>query len=358
MNISMSFIRSFFILLSVVITTAYVTTATPFESLSLRLALGVVGGALFALSLVFTAKMVRRFNLRSFNIAMLGLWVGYLMGQAVILVIDGAIDLPDDVARPLFAGIVLFAAYIGMVMTARASENLLVSLPFVKLSPGQTRKRDVVLDTSALCDTRLIDLAASGLLDHHLVLPRVFVNELYELQDDPDESHRTRARRALETLKKLESLPTLGMRYTDTDLHDIKDPLQKALKIARILDANLLTSDISRIQQSAVEDVTVINMHNLSNALKPLMQSGETIEIKIQRIGKEPKQGIGYLGDGTMVVVNGGGDYITKVIKAQVLSVKHTSSGRMIFCNAMADIAQDSCQPAMTTSASRDDFFA
>jgi uncharacterized protein YacL len=85
---------------------------------------------------------------------------------------------------------------------------------------------------------------------------------------------------------------------------------------------------------AAIEGVRVINLHTLSNALKPLMQAGEHIKIKIQRYGKEPRQGVGYLEDGTMVVVNGGGEYIGEIIDAKVLSVKHTSSGRMIFCNA------------------------
>jgi uncharacterized protein YacL len=97
----------------------------------------------------------------------------------------------------------------------------------------------------------------------------------------------------------------------------------------------LITADISRIQMASIEGIRVINIHTLSNALKPLMQAGEFIKIKVQRYGKEPRQGVGYLEDGTMVVVNGGGNYIGETIDAKVLSVKHTTSGRMIFCNAI-----------------------
>src|ERR1044072_7233269 len=100
------------------------------------------------------------------------------------------------------------------------------------------------------------------------------------------------------------------------------------------MNTNIITSDINRIQQASIEGVRIINIHLLSNALKPLTQAGEFINIKIQRYGKEPRQGVGYLDDGTMVVVNGGAEFIGETIKAQVLSVKHTSSGRMIFCNA------------------------
>ena len=124
------------------------------------------------------------------------------------------------------------------------------------------------------------------------------------------------------------------MRFSETDFQEFKDPISKLVHLARIIEANIITTDINRIQQSMIEGVRVINLHSLSNALKPLTQSGEFLTIKIQRYGKEARQGVGYLDDGTMVVVNGGADYIGEVIKTQVLSVKHTSSGRIIFCNA------------------------
>jgi uncharacterized protein YacL len=108
-----------------------------------------------------------------------------------------------------------------------------------------------------------------------------------------------------------------------------------------MIDADLLTADISRIEQASIEGVRIINIHTLSNALKPLTHSGETLTIKVQRYGKEPRQGVGYLEDGTMVVINGGADFIGETIKTHVLSVKHTSSGRMIFCNALEDEEDD-----------------
>ncbi len=121
---------------------------------------------------------------------------------------------------------------------------------------------------------------------------------------------------------ELESLPALDLRYVDTDFPDVKDPMTKLIRLARFLDANIITSDMNRIQQSFHEGVSIINIHMLSNALKPITQTGEHINIKIQRYGKEPRQGVGYLEDGTMVVVNGGAEYIGETIKAQVLSVE------------------------------------
>ena len=145
---------------------------------------------------------------------------------------------------------------------------------------------------------------------------------------------KTKARRCLEVIKKMEQLSHLGLRFNDTDFPEVKDTTSKFIRLARLIDGNVLTADISRVQMASIEGVQIINLHSLSNALKPLMETGEMVKIKVQRYGKEPRQGVGYLDDGTMVVINGGGNFIGEVIDAQVLSVKHTSSGRMIFCNA------------------------
>ncbi|KKL86701.1 hypothetical protein LCGC14_1942070, partial [marine sediment metagenome] len=224
--------------------------------------------------------------------------------------------------------------YLGTLMTIRASDELYVSIPFVKFTALAQKKKDLLIDASILADSRIIDLASSGLVDHHLVISRFTIKELYAQVEMGDEQGKGKAKRCIETLKKLEDIPTLELRYNDTDFLEIKDQTSKLFRLARLLDANILTADISRVQSASIEGIKIINLHALSNALKPLMQAGEQIKIKIQRYGKEPRQGVGYLEDGTMVVVNGGGDFIGEVIDAQVLSVKHTSSGRMIFCNA------------------------
>ena len=164
-------------------------------------------------------------------------------------------------------------------------------------------------------------------------MPRFIIKELYAQAEIGEELPKGRAKRCLEVIKKLESVPDLELRYNDTDFPEVKDLMGKIVRLARLLDANILSADISRVQMATIEGITVVNIHALSNALKPLMEGGELIRIKIQRYGKEPRQGVGYLEDGTMVVVNGGGDYIGDTIEARVLSVKHTSSGRMIFCN-------------------------
>jgi uncharacterized protein YacL len=366
MNISLSFIRIFFVALCTLFVTAYTTTLSTNGLSVLSLVLGLIAGLFTGLLLVSTDLIFRRFNLRSFNTAALGLFFGLMMGQVIWSLFDTVLDFSEIGVRQQTLTLVrmavfLLSSYLGMVMTARAAEEIHISLPFVKFKQTSHKKKDIVIDSSILTDSRIIDLATSGLLDHHLILPRFILNELQGQSEGADEALRSKARRCLDVIKKLESIPTLDMRYADTDFPEVKDPMSKLIRLARLLDCNLITADISRVQQSTVEVVRIINIHMLSNALKPLTQAGEYLSIKIQRYGKEARQGVGYLEDGTMVVVNGGAEHIGETIKAQVLSVKHTSSGRMIFCNSTDESSlseQEIAQSVASIESSHKTYFA
>lgn len=340
MNISLTFLRTLFVLLSIFFMTLFMISLPSGKTLANTL-FGVGIGFTFGMVLIAFDLIFRRFNLRSFNIAILGVFIGYLMGQALSLILHAVLEissigvlLQPHTIELIKIAVILFGVYLGTIMTLRSSDELYVSIPFVRFTQTSQKKKDLVVDISVLADPRIIDLASTGLLNHQLVIPRFVVKELYAQSElGGDESTRSRAKRCLDVVKKLETMPELEMRYHETDFAEVKDMMGKVVRLARLLDANILSSDISRVQMGTIEGITVVNIHALSNALKPLMEGGEVIRIKIQRYGKEPRQGVGYLEDGTMVVVNGGGDFIGETIDAHVLSVKHTSSGRMIFCN-------------------------
>jgi len=302
----------------------------------INVSVGLLGGLILSGLLVGMDFVFKRFKLRSFNTAILGLFFGYLMAQAILVSLTGIAGLESNTLAwmPLRFVVFLACGYIGMNMTVRATDELCISLPFFEFKQMSHKKKDILVDLSILSDPRIVDLASTGLLDHHMIMPRFAVKELYSQAENPDEGIKSKARRSLDLIKKLESMPSLDLRYVETDFPEIKDPMLKLIHLARFMDTHIITSDINRIQQASIEGVRIINIHMLSNALKPITQAGETINIKIQRYGKEARQGVGYLDDGTMVVVNGGAEFIGETIKASVLSVKHTSSGRMIFCNA------------------------
>lgn len=339
MNISLAFLRTFFVVLSVVFMTIYMHSM-PTGKTVFNTVLGLGLGFVFGMVLIGFDMAFRRFNLRSFNIAVLGIFIGFLMGKALLLVFNAILDissisivLQPQTLEVIKIALFLFGVYLGTIMTLRSSDEVYVSIPFVRFTQAAQKKKDLVVDISVLADPRIIDFASTGLLNHQLVIPRFVIKELYAQAEAEDENTKGRGKRCLEVVKKLEAIPNLELRYNDTDFTEVKDLMGKIVRLARLLDGNILSADISRVQMATIEGIGVINIHGLSNALKPLMSGGELIKIKIQRYGKEPRQGVGYLEDGTMVVVNGGGDYIGETIDARVLSVKHTTSGRMVFCN-------------------------
>lgn len=344
MNNTLFFLRFFFVSLSVIFMTIFMVSQVPLGvSFVYTLKNALIGSGLglgFGFLLISLDLFLRRFNLRSFNITLLGLFIGYLMGKSLLLCANYALQISPlstvlqiQVVDFLKTALLLGCIYLGTAITLRAADELHISIPFIRFTRVSQKKKDLIIDVSVLSDLRIIDLASTGILDHQLVIPRFLIKELYAQYEMEEEHAKTKARRALDVIKKLENISHLELRFNDTDFPEIKDSMSKLIRLARLLDGSILSADISRVQTSSIEGITIINIHALSNALKPLTQTGEIIKIKVQRLGKEPRQGVGYLEDGTMVVINGGGDYIGETIDAKVLSVKHTSSGRMIFCN-------------------------
>lgn len=336
MHISFSFIQVFFSIVCVLFSVSFTTHFFEGGMNGLNIAVGLLSGSVLAAGLVSLDPIFKRFNLRALNTAVLGVFFGYLMAQSILFSINGILGWETYSLNfmPLRFFVFLVCSYIGIMITTQAAAEIRISIPFIEFKQMSHKKKDILVDLSILGDPRIIDLASSGLLDHHLIMPRFAVKELYSQAETGEETTKIKARRSLDLIKKLESLPSLDLRYVDTDFPEIKEPMMKLIRLARFLDTHIITSDINRIQQASIEGVRIINIHMLSNALKPITQTGETLNIKIQRYGKEARQGVGYLEDGTMVVVNGGAEFIGETIKAYVLSVKHTSSGRMIFCNA------------------------
>lgn len=195
-----------------------------------------------------------------------------------------------------------------------------------------TATRKFVLDQSALEDGRIIDLARTGLFDGQIIVPAFLPQELKVQSETGDEPSKARARRALESLRRLESLPHFTLQSKDVSVIETGDLNEKLAITAKRLHATLLTTEMPTLRPEADQNL-YLAVDTIASALRPAIPKGELLSIKIQRLGKEPKQGIGYLEDGTMVVVNGGGDYLGRNVRTQVLSQKYSSSGKIIFCN-------------------------
>lgn len=340
MQVSIGFVRLFFTALSILLmTTLMVATQSGFVWLNALI--GVVLGVCVSAALIGMEKLVAKFQLRSLLLTMIGLFFGYILAQGLLMVFHTFLDLSSvplhfssRTIEIMKTVLLLVGLYLGAMMTIKAADTFSINLPFLTLSKQSKRPKNLLLDATAIADHRTIDLCSTGIFDHQLIIPKFLTKELHSQLESTDELLKSKAKKSLDILKKLERMADVELEYTDTDFPEMKDPTIKYIRIAKMLECNILSSDTTRIQLPTTEGVRIINLNNLSSSLKPIMQAGEIIKIKIQRIGKEPNQGVGYLEDGTMVVVNGGGESIGEVIETQVLSVKHTHSGRMIFCNA------------------------
>lgn len=342
MHSSTSFLRVLLALLSIMLCTLYSWMFLATNTVATTFLLGIAGGLTITLLCIGLENLCRSHHLHKLLVALLGIALGSIIASSIIGVVSLTFgDLPDSTTTPLRGIIALFSIVLSFLFIQRSSDEFAVSIPFLRFKPLTEKSKEIIIDGSILQDSRLIDLSNSGILDRRLILPRFVLKDLQQQLDSQDETIRYRAKKSLETAKRLESNADLQLNIVDTDFPETHEQQTKLIRLAKYLGANLFTADINRVQQAQYDGLRVINIHSLSNALKPLTQNGETISIKIQRYGKEPLQGVGYLDDGTMVVVNGASKDLDKTIRAQVLSVKHTSSGRMIFCNAVEEEFQD-----------------
>ena len=190
-----------------------------------------------------------------------------------------------------------------------------------------------ILDTSAIIDGRILDVAQTGFLEGTIVLPRFILAELQGVADSTDPLRRTRGRRGLSVVTELQKIEALSIEIPETTLKELeRDKVDEALVVlARQINGKVVTTDYNLNQIAQIEGVSVLNVNDLANSLKPMLLPGENVEIDIIRVGKENHQGVGYLDDGTMLVVEDGYKRIGERVKVTVTSMLQTSAGRMVF---------------------------
>jgi len=201
-----------------------------------------------------------------------------------------------------------------------------------------------LLDSSAIIDGRIIDICDTHFLSGTLICPRFLVNELHSLAESPDQLKRARGRRGLDILARLQESKEIPFRVLDKDVPDIADIDAKTVRLARELGAQVITTDFNMHKLASLEGVTALNVNDLSTALKPVVLPGENMSLFVMKEGKEKEQGVGYLDDGTMVVVEDGRRWIGRRIEVAVYSILQTSAGRMIFAKAKWDNKQQQQQ--------------
>jgi uncharacterized protein YacL len=202
-------------------------------------------------------------------------------------------------------------------------------IPFVELKRESGGSKPAILDTSAIIDGRIADVIDTKVIDTKVVVPRFVLIELQQVADSQDKLKRNRGRRGLDILNRLRK--SKGVEVHEVELPDIQGVDAKLVKLAKTLDARIVTTDFNLNKVAQVQGVEVINVNDLANALRPVVLQGEKLNVKIIRTGESAGQGVGYLDDGTMVVVEGGKRHLGQTLEVTVTSALQTSAGRMIF---------------------------
>ncbi|MFH1486836.1 MAG: PIN domain-containing protein [Chloroflexota bacterium] len=263
-----------------------------------------------------------------------GLFVGLLAAALLALPLS---LLPGFYGRilPAIASVVL--GYLGIVIATICSRELthLPSVPFVGLGTAPRgalqNGRHVVVDTSAIIDGRIADISQTGFLRDTLVIPGFVLDELRHIADSPDTMRRNRGRRGLDILNKLQKDSDVPIQISDIDYQDTPEVDAKLIMLAKALRCPIVTGDFNLNRVAGLQGITVLNVNELANAVKPVLLPGEELNVRIIQEGKEQGQGVGFLDDGTMIVVEGGRRYLNNLIIVVVTRVLQTAAGRMIF---------------------------
>ena len=259
----------------------------------------------------------------------LGLFAGYVAGTAVTSLVPGVgaagRDLPE-----------LLGAYLGATVALRRRSDL-DGLTAKLFSRGSKSELDKVLDTSVIIDGRIADICETGFVDGTLIVPQFVLRELQQVADSGDALKRNRGKRGFDVLQRLQRNPKVTVKIDDLDFPQIGEVDRKLIEVAKLLGGKVLTNDYNLNKLSELSGVPVLNINELANSLKPVVLPGELMQVRVLKEGKEAGQGVGYLDDGTMVVVDHGKKFLGQIVDVMVTSVLQTTAGRMIFTRLRED---------------------
>lgn len=294
-------------------------------------AIGMVIGFGFGWLMIAVDEMLKGFSLRAFSATTFGLILGIVVAQLIDH--SGLFDKVDESTR-LLVRLSLFLAfsYIGMVLAMRSNkEDFSLIIPYVRFAPRTKPDNLLLLDTSVIIDGRIADLIEGNFLEGLVVVPRFVLKELQTIADSGDPVKRARGRRGLEMLNRLQRNTRNEVKIHDGDFPEEKEVDSKLIRLARNLGAKLFTNDFNLSQIAELQKVPYVNLHDLAKSLKTILLPGEVLSLKLVREGKDKGQGVGYLADGTMVVVNHGQSHIGQQVEVQVQSLLQTGAGVIVF---------------------------
>jgi len=332
--VTIIFIRLFFIFISGVVGYYVGSLVSNFSILWSWVGVGCgIFGALVVITIEYTTRNVSTRNLSAavFGL-MFGLFMSWLLTSAMSLM-----PMDEKIYISLKIITTLVFCYLGMVIAMHGKDEFNLIIPYVKFERQDQGTEIILLDTSVIIDGRVADICTTKFMNGRLIIPRFVLKELQQIADSSDGLKRNRGRRGLDILNRIQKNTHIDVKIHDEDFPDITDVDAKLVKLAKVLGCKIFTNDYNLNKISELQGVSVLNINDLANALRPVVLPGEAMEVRIMKEGKEHSQGIAYLDDGTMVVVDNARHLIGQTIRALVTSVLQTSAGRMIFAKHEGD---------------------
>ena len=302
---------------------------------------GFFGGLLLAALTLMIGNHLRKIPLKNLLGSFIGLILGIIIANLISNVFFSFLSNDQQTALPFYGLLYGICGYIGLLVGLRKGEEVHLAgwKPFAKNFPqdGITK----ILDTSVIIDGRIADITETGFVEGPLLIPQFVLGELQHIADSSDPIKRTRGKRGLEILQHIQKQVNVDVRIVDTDYPSVKDVDAKLVELAKEVNGKIITNDSNLNKVAELQGIKVLNINALTNALKPVLLPGEEINVKILKEGKETGQGVAYLDDGTMIVVDNGRRQIGKNMDVVVTSVLQTPAGRMIFARLKEETARE-----------------
>ncbi len=299
---------------------------------------GTIFGVALGVLAFLTEVVFKKISLGTVIGGIFGLSIGLLFANLLLFPLRSIIY--EDFGTVSFVLNALLG-YGGLLLGLKRGKGLTISGIF-RLFRGQGVEENLkILDTSVIIDGRIADVCEAGFLEGVFILPQFILQELQYIADSPDSLKRARGRRGLDILHRIQKMSRITVRIVDEDFPKIKEVDAKLVALARVLDAKVITNDFNLNKVAELQGVSVLNINELANALKPVVLPGETMKVFVIKEGKEYNQGVAYLDDGTMVVVENARKFIGKNVDVTVTSVLQTTAGRMIFSKTKEDYERE-----------------
>ncbi len=341
-------VRAVFLFLVSLVALSYLKSSANLTSWVIML-----GAVVIAFIIITADILLKKKNLGTLSGVMFGLLVGILvsLGLGYLLEQAGEVFLGPSILREysqLFDGarllLALMICYVMISFILQTKDDFRFIIPYVEFQRATKGPRPIILDTSVIIDGRIADMASTGIFETTLIVPRFVLVELQTIADSADRLKRSRGRRGLDVLEKLKGLPRIELRFWDGTLTDLPTEEggggggvdQKLVLLAQQEKGRIMTNDFNLNKVATLRGVSVINIHQIAETLKPVVLPGENMKVRIVKPGENSGQGVGYLEDGTMVVVEGARDRVGAEVELVVTNMIQNAAGKMIFGRADA----------------------